>query len=505
VAGRHVSETVKIRRRVLTEVARLAMQGDLVQKIDELPEMLVSMGEQRYRCCEYKEKAIYAERIKLALGLRPKSEYKKKRLSEVLPLALTYPDLGESAISVIDIACEGCPINKFFVTNACQNCLAHACQNACPRDAISIVQKQAYIDQNKCLECGLCKKSCPYNAIVEINRPCEASCQAGAIKADKDRKASIDYGKCVECGACVIGCPYAAISYPSQIVRVVEYLKEGRVLAILAPAFIGQLGQKDNPGPVLKALEKLGFAKVYEAALGADVVSLEEAEEFREKVPQELDFMTSSCCPGFVNLIKKHFPDLEKNMSSTISPMVVVAKYLKDNYPEHKVVFIGPCIAKKTEAWDSGVIDAVLTFEELTAMLVAAGINVTEIEFAGGLGNEASAAGRGFAQAGGVAQAVGKVLAKEQNVRWNPVSAQGLSECADMLKNLSRGKAGYNFLEGMACSGGCLGGPGNLMDSKITKRFLQNICQASEKESAQENSMAGLIRKDLAKGLHREK
>lgn len=504
VSTRYVNETVKIRRRVLTEVARLAMSGKLTQEVDDLPEKLVSMGNQRYRCCEYKEKAIYAERIKLALGLAQKSEYKKRRLSDLLSIALEYPDLGENQINIIDIACEGCPINKFFVTNACQNCLAHACQNACPRDAISVVQEQAYIDQNRCIECGLCKKSCPYNAIVEINRPCEASCQIGAIKSDTDRKATIDYNKCVECGACVIGCPYGAISHPSQIVKVIDYLKNNQVYAILAPAFIGQLGQKDNPGPVLRALEKLGFTKVVEVALGADIVSLEEAEEFFEKVPEQLKFMTSSCCPSFVNLIKKHYPELERHMSSTVSPMVAIAKYLKQKDPDYKVVFIGPCIAKKSEAWESGIVDAVLTFEELTAMLVAAGINVMELETEKGLENNVSGAGRGFAQAGGVAQAVGKVL-ENKEIIWTPINAQGLNECTELLNGLRKGKCEANFLEGMACVGGCLGGPGTLMDGKITRRFLQNICQKSEKQSAQDNNSAQIIRRDVGKGLHREK
>ncbi|MFZ7102260.1 MAG: 4Fe-4S dicluster domain-containing protein [Peptococcaceae bacterium] len=500
-----VNETVKIRRRVLTEVARLALHDNLAEGIDDLPEYLLSMGNQRYRCCEYKEKAIYTERIKLALGLRQKKAYKKRRLSELLPIALSFPDLENNQINIIDIACEGCPINKFFVTNACQNCLAHACQNACPRDAITIVQKQAYIDQNKCVECGLCKKSCPYSAIVEINRPCEASCQINAIKANTDRKAVIDYEKCVECGACVMGCPYAAISNPSQILRVINYLKTEKVIAVLAPAFIGQLGQRDNPGPIIKALEMLGFSKVVEAAMGADIVSLEESAEFLAKVPGRLDFMTTSCCPAFVNLVKKHYPDLEKNISSTVSPMLAAAKYLKQITPRARIVFIGPCIAKKTEAWQNKIIDAVLTFEELTAMFVAAGINVGEVESDNiKVNSNISGSARGFAQAGGVAKAVEKALDGE-NVVWKPLSAQGLNECSEILNELTKGRLNYNFLEGMACTGGCLGGPGTIIDGKMTKRYLQTFSQNCQAQSPLDNGEAEEIRRNLGTNLHKSR
>jgi len=502
--NKHVTETVKIRRRVLTEVARLALEEKLAEKIDDLPEKLVSMANQRYRCCEYKEKAIYAERIKLALGLSQKEEYKKKRLSDLLPIALEYPDMGENQVNVINIACEGCPINKFFVTNACQNCLAHPCRNSCPRDAISVVQNQAYIDQTRCVECGLCKKSCPYSAIIEINRPCEASCNLGAIKATTDRKATIDFEKCVECGACMVGCPYGAISDRSQIVKVIEFLKNEKVYAVIAPSFIGQLGQKDNPGPLFKAIKMLGFSEIVEAALGADLVSLEEAEEFIAKVPDQLNFMTSSCCPGFVSLIKKHYPQLEHHISSTVSPMVAVSKYIKANNPEAKIVFIGPCLAKKTEAWESGIVDAVLTFEELTAMLVAAEINVSELTGDDVLPENVSGLARGFAQAGGVKNAVESIIVSKGQ-QWTPVNAQGLKECYEILKDLTTGKLKNDFLEGMACNGGCLGGPGTVIDGKMTKRYLQKVCQDSPKQAPIENLNAQDIIEKLGKEMHRIK
>lgn len=506
VGKKDFPEKFKLRRRVMKEVAKLTINNELAEKIDQLPEKLLeTQGNIKYRCCEYKEKAIYSERIKSVLGLTPKKEYRKKRLSELIEIALQEPDKYDNQINVMDIACEGCPINRFFITNACQNCLAHSCQYGCPKGAISIVQNQAYIDQNRCVECGICKRSCPYGAIVEINRPCEASCAVGAINATIDRKAQIDNEKCVECGSCMESCPFVAITDRSQIVKVIKLLREEQnVIAILAPAFIGQLGHKDNPGPVLEALEKLGFAKVYEAALGADIVSLEELEEFIAKVPRKQKFMTTSCCPSFVSLVKKHFPDLSSNISSTVSPMVALAEYLKEQNAEQKIVFLGPCIAKKSEARDSGVIDAVLTFEELAALLEAAEIDVSQLTGEGKkLNQDVSQAGRFFAKSGGVAQSIEKLLTGEDNLDWHPDWAQGLGECSNKLKTLRLGKTEINFFEGMACLGGCLGGPGKIIDARKSNRFLEQVSQSSEKRDAAANELAVKIKEEIKFALHR--
>lgn len=490
--SKHVTETTKIRRRVLTEVAKLALNNELLEKVDELPEILVNQHEQRYRCCEYKEKAIYAERIKLGMGLPLSPEYHKKPLGTLAQTALDNPECPENQVYVIDIACENCPINKFMVTNACQNCLAHPCQTACPKNAISVVANQAFIDQSSCVECGLCKKACPYGAILEIHRPCERSCHLKAIKSGADRKATIEQDKCVDCGACTQGCPFGAISHRSQIVKVINYIKsEDPVIALLAPSFVGQWGQKDNPQPIYEGLRRLGFRDIREVALGADMISIIESQEFIETVPSQRKFMTTSCCPAFVANIRKYYPEIAKeNMSSAVSPMVAIAKAIKQEIPNAKLVFVGPCIAKKREGQESQVIDAVLTFEELTAMFVAAGINLADIEISHDRPDESSETGQNFAFSGGVTKAVEAALSAYEDIDFKPLKAEGLDECNAALQAFRKGQQNGNFLEGMACAGGCLGGPGTLLDNKFTKRFLQTHSKESLAKSAGENKTA---------------
>ncbi len=502
----HVSEITKIRRRVFTEVARLYWQGKLAEEIDDLPEKLVEQHQHRYRCCEYKEKAIYAERIKLALGLSLTAENHRKALGNLIEKALKFSNDVKSQVEVIDIACEQCPINKFFVTNACRNCLVHACQQSCPRGAISIVQNQAYIDQNRCVECGLCKKSCRYGAILEIHRPCEQACGVKAIKSGEDRKAVIDHDKCVDCGACVISCPFGAISDRSQLLKVIALLKsKSRVLALVAPSIIGQFGQKDDPRSIFAALEQLGFAKTVEVAVGADIVAMAEGEEYLKKVPEEIPFLTSSCCPAFVKVIKDNFKDIEKNISSCVSPMVATAAMLKEQDPEVKTVFIGPCIAKKREALEAGCIDAVLTYEELAALFVAAGINVSEIQANNEDEVQASAHGQGFAFAGGVTQAFLAALPKEKRSDVKTLKGEGLVECTQVLTKLAKNEIEATFVEGMGCQGGCLGGPGVLVDSRLTKKFLQVRSGKQGMITCQENPVAREVISAHPPYLHQNK
>ncbi|MBZ4653666.1 MAG: hypothetical protein JG781_1005 [Peptococcaceae bacterium] len=500
----NVSEISKIRRRVFTEVARLHWQGKLSEEIDSLPEKLVEQHQQRYRCCEYKEKAIYAERIKLAMGLSLTAENHKKPLGTLTEKALKFANDTKSQIEVIDIACEQCPINKFFVTNACRNCLVHSCLQSCPRGAISIVQNQAYIDQNRCVECGLCKKSCRYGAILEIHRPCEQACGVKAIKSGEDRKAVIDHTKCVDCGTCVISCPFGALSDRSQLLKVITLLKsKSRVIALVAPSIIGQFGQKEDPRSIFAALEQLGFAKTVEVAVGADIIAIAEGEEYLKRVPGEIPFLTSSCCPAFVKVVKDNFKDLEKNISSCVSPMAATASMLKERDPEVKTVFIGPCMAKKREALEAGCIDAVLTYEELAALFVAAGINVSGIETMNEDEVQASAHGQGFASSGGVTQALLASLPEEKRSHVKPLKAEGLLECTQVLGKLAKGEITATFLEGMGCQGGCLGGPGVLVDSRLTKKFLHIRGSKQGMISCLENSRAREIISRHPHYLHR--
>lgn len=498
-----VSEITKIKRRVYTSLARLALKDNLVEKIEALPELLLSSNLPGYRCCEYKEQAVLRERIKLALGFDPR-EHKHISLTE-LAKKMDQLEEAEQVIQVLEVACDHCPIDKYMVTDACRNCVAHSCVNACPKNAIVVVQNRAYIDQAKCIECGKCKKVCSFEAIHENNRPCARVCDVDAIKADVNRQASIDYDKCIGCGSCVVSCPFGAVGDSSRIVQIVRKLKDPtkNVRAILAPSFVGQFGAKIGPERVKAALKDIGFSHVYEAALGADMVALEEAHELVEKLEEGQSFMTSSCCPTFLNLINKHYPHLADHASTTVSPMIALARSLKREDPTGETVFIGPCITKKIEAKAMDSVDEVLTFEELGCILVSRGINLAEYELEEEV-SDASGDGRNFAYAGGLRGVINDTLNElGKGDLAKTFQVDGVADCKKALKGLETGKLDYNFMEGMGCPGGCVGGPGTMMNSKVTASLVKRFAKKSKWKLALDNVKAEQLKDDLAESIER--
>ncbi|SHH38663.1 [FeFe] hydrogenase, group B1/B3 [Caloranaerobacter azorensis DSM 13643] len=432
---------------VLREVSRLAMEGKLEEKYHEIPNKIVPGPEATTRCCIYKERAIIAERVKLAMGGNKDNE---------------------NVIEVIDCACDECPIERFVVTEACRGCLAHRCMDVCPVDAISIIGHKAYIDSSKCIECGRCSQVCPYNAIADVMRPCRKACPVGAISIDENKKAVIDNEKCIQCGACVYQCPFGAIMDKSYIVDVINLIKEAknneniRVYAIIAPAISSQFTYAKIE-QVVSGIKKLGFHDVIEVALGADIVAKHEAKEFAETIENQ-KFMTSSCCPAFVSYIRKKYPMLTDKISKSVSPMIAVSRLIKSMDDKAKVVFIGPCTAKKMEIKQDDLVgdtDYVITFEELAAMLDAAEIKLEYCEE--GVLDNASFFGRIFARTGGVTEAVRHVIDSEKiDVEFKPVVCDGIKECDKALKMAMVNRLNGNFIEGMACVGGCIGGAASL-------------------------------------------
>ena len=436
-----------IKYEVIREVVKLAISGTLKKEGKNLFKVLVPGPKARTRCCIHKERAIIGERIKLVMGGNKKNK---------------------NIIEVINIACDECPIQRFRVTEACRGCLTHKCIQVCPVGAIQSINRRSYIDPNKCIECGKCKTVCPYNAISDVMRPCIRACDAGALSIDEDKKAVIDNDKCIQCGACVYQCPFGAIMDKSSVVDITNILLESKkdknihVYAVVAPAISSQFTYA-KLGQVVSGIKKMGFKDVIEAALGADMVAQKETSEFAETI-EELKTMTSSCCPAFVSYIKKNFPELGKHVSSTVSPMIAISKLIKNKDPLAKIVFIGPCTAKKMEIKEEdlkGITDYVMTFEELQAMLDAFDINL-QVEEELPL-NNASFYGRIFARSGGLTQAV-KHLVQAENilVEFKPISCDGLIECDKALKLLKYNRLNGNFIEGMACTGGCIGGAASL-------------------------------------------
>ncbi|SHI19033.1 4Fe-4S dicluster domain-containing protein [Sporanaerobacter acetigenes] len=441
------SDVQLIKYEVLREVAKLAMEGTLEEKKDDIQYVIDPGPEPRTRCCIYKEREITKERVKLAMG--------------------GDKDI-KGIVEVLEVACDKCPLNRFFVTEACRGCLAHRCSEACPRGAIHHINGRAYIDQEKCIECGRCKEACPYNAIADVMRPCRRACPAGAISFDDSKKAVINYEKCIQCGACIIQCPFGAIMDKSFIVDVIELLKETKknddihVYAAIAPAISSQFTYAKIE-QVVCGIKKLGFHDVVEVALGADMVGLHEAKEFAETV-EEKGIVTTSCCPAFVSYIKKNYPELEDKISNTVSPMIAISRLIKHIDPKAKIVFIGPCVAKKGEIMEEelkGDTDYVLTFEELAAMLDAAEIDLENCN--DGELNNASYYGRIFARSGGVTEAVAHTIeSKGIDTDFRPVKCDGIKECDKALKMAKVNRLNGNFIEGMACVGGCIAGPASL-------------------------------------------
>ncbi len=433
-----------LKYKVLREVARRAWDDTLLENVLDIPKAIVPGKIPTMRCCVYKERAILGERVKIAMGGDKEN-----------------PNI----IEVIDIACDECPAAGYDVTDSCRGCLAHHCEDVCPRGAIYFDHNHvAHIDKTKCVECGRCAKVCPYSAIVNRKRPCQEACKVKAISINEENAAAIDNQKCIQCGACVYKCPFGAISDKSFILNVIDLIKKSennekyKVYAIVAPSISSQFTYA-KLGQVITGLKKLGFFTVIEAALGADMVAQAESKELAEK-----GFLTSSCCPAFVQYIKSSFPDLLPLVSHNLSPMATLAKYIKDTTPGAKVVFIGPCTAKKAEAQLETVspyVDAVLTFEELQALYDSRDLDITTL--GEDVLDNASYFGRIFARSGGLTDAVAQGL-KEQNLDFvlKPIACDGIEACRTALLKKSKNVLDANFIEGMACVGGCIGGAGCL-------------------------------------------
>ena len=440
-----------LKYKVLREVARQAWNDTLLENLLDIPKKIVPGNTPTMRCCVYKERAILAERVRIAMGGDKENP---------------------NVIEVINIACDECPAAGYEVTDSCRGCLAHRCEDVCPRGAISFDHNHvAHIDKSKCVECGRCSKVCPYSAITNRVRPCQNACRIKAISINAEGSAAIDNNKCISCGACVYQCPFGAITDKSYILDVIDMIKKNRaeekskLYAVVAPSISSQFTYA-KLGQVVSGLKKLGFHAVVEAALGADLVAVSESRELSEK-----GFLTSSCCPAFVSYVKSAFPQLAQHISHNPSPMVAIADYIKKTTPNAKVVFIGPCTAKKAEAQLPQVkpyVDSVLTFEELQALFDSCDMDITTLDE--DVLDNASYFGRIFARSGGLSDAVAESL-KEQEISFDlsACTCDGIDECRIALMKKSRNALSENFIEGMACTGGCIGGAGCLTHGEKNK------------------------------------
>lgn len=460
---------LKLKHRVLTEVAKLAWEGKLDEEKDTLPYKIIPGPKATYRCCIYKEREIIRQRIRLAEGKCP-----------------TYRE-NTNVVQVINAACEECPIASYTVTDNCRTCLGKACLNSCHFDAITMTPTRAHIDPNKCRECGMCAKACPYNAIAHLERPCKKVCPADAITYDEYGVCVIDEKKCIQCGHCIHACPFGAIGSKTFMVDLIRLINAGkRVIAMMAPATEGQFGPDITFSSWRAALKKIGFEDMVEVGLGGDLTAWSEAQEWLEAL-HEGKKMTTSCCPAFVNLIRKHYPELMDNVSTTVSPMCGVSRALKAKDPGIITVFIGPCVAKKNESLDLNIannVDYALTYGEIRAMLRAKGVKLEPMPEEK---QEASVYGKRFAEVG-VANSVIECM-KEMGETGDiqALRCSGAAECKKALLLMKIGKLPQQFVEGMICEGGCINGPSKHQTVMESKKNREKMIGQADNRSIKEN------------------
>ncbi len=474
---KYENNTDRIKTRLLVEVTRLFMNDQLEERVDQVPVKLYPKGKNGVRCCVYRDRAVSRYWLMSIMGHRFEDETDElKSLRMYAGEAIERERPKTETLTLIGEACSACEEARHFVTNMCQGCVARSCAVNCPKDAIEIVDGQAIIDDDKCVNCGICLKACPYHAIVYSPVPCEDACPVGAISKKDDGYEIIDFDKCTFCGKCMKACPFGAIMEMSQVLDVLVQIRSGKkVTAMLAPALAGQFPVAFEK--VAAAVLKLGFNQVVQVALGADMTAVSEAEEFLGKIKAGQAFMTTSCCPAYVEAVRKHLPELEPFVSDTPTPMHCTGQWVKQNDPDAVTVFIGPCVAKRHEGVHDDQVDYVLTTNELGAMFVAAGIELDELDPAD-FATEGSAEGKLFALSGGVSDAVKKKIGDRTNVTSAVVN--GLDKkTMRLLKSYTMGKCPGNLLEVMGCEGGCVAGASNICKPEAAARKIKTYASVS--------------------------
>ncbi len=473
----------QIKREILVRIAKLQLEGKLEEGVHYIPREMAPRNAEPFRCCIYHDREILRMRVMARLGHSVEDYDDEKKLSEYAREALEREAPTEPMLTVLDEACNACVRSHYMVTNACQACVARPCMMNCPKKCVTISGGRAHIDEEACINCGLCKQNCPYHAIIKIPVPCEEACPVDAISKDENGKERIDYSKCTFCGACMRECPFGAMMDKGQLVDVIRKIMEGRkVVALYAPAIAAQF--RSLPGQLEEALRLAGFTRTFEVAIGADITSDKEAHEFEERMERGDVLMTTSCCPAYVRSVRVHTPELSPCISDTRSPMHYTAELAKKEDPDYVTVFIGPCLAKRKEGIDDPYVDYVLSAEEIGALMVAKDIDISACK-AMSVGQQPTASGRNFAQSGGVAEAVRIRLKHPEKLRpmvINGLDRAGMKQLAAYGKAAASGTpADANLVEVMACPGGCIAGPSVITNVKVAAAQLKKYVESGTK------------------------
>jgi [FeFe] hydrogenase (group B1/B3) len=474
-----VNNTMIIRRELLTRIAALHKEGKLELDIDKIPfEITRHIIQNHDRCCKHKIRAVAKQKVMALLGYGIENEEDELiTLRDYTQMARSQRNEQPKYLIVAEEACSSCVQSNYIVTNLCKGCIAHPCSLNCPKKAVNFNNKgKAEIDSDTCVSCGICKELCPYHAIIYMPVPCEEVCPTGAIKKNAQGKEQIDFNKCVLCGKCVNACPFGSILEHSQLLHLMDDLQNGqKFAAIVAPSVYGQFQASDSE--ILGAIKALGFAEVIDVAHGATQTAIHETEELKEMANHNQPFLTSSCCPAWVDTVKKHLPEMKPFVSTTPSPMVYAAKYVRENWPDHKVVFIGPCIAKRKEGYENPFVDYVLTFEELGCWFDGWGISPdTDNQLS--IAEEIPETSFGFAGTGGVSAAIKSLYPEARTFLFDGIDKKKIKQ----LKGFATRKtAPAPFLEIMSCTGGCICGPSvhqfpkDAVKAFKTKHTLQTV------------------------------
>ena len=315
---------------------------------------------------------------------------------------------------------------------------------------------------------------------------CQSSCLFDALVRDPQGNLIVDAQKCTGCAQCLQSCTMAHLVERKEVYPVLDMLTPPKVpvYALVAPAVVGQFGTDTTVGKLRSACKRLGFAGLLEVSLFADILTLKEALEFDLHIQSDADFvLTSCCCPIWIAMIRRIYQNLVPHIPASVSPMVAAGRAVKLLYPGAKTVFIGPCLAKKAEAREADVqdaIDFVLNFQELQDIFQAAGLDLQAYEE--DTREHSSTAGRIYARGGGVSEAVQRAV---QRLKPNPTfpltsyAVSGTAACKALLERLKHGEVPANFLEGMGCVGGCVGGPRNLIPTEEGKMFVDQYGEAA--------------------------
>ena len=480
----NAGQAIHLKKEILVRIIKAFLSDNFEEQTRLIPYAMRPKGmEVPYRCCVYKERAIIKDRTIAGLGFPIEEDDETVSLATYAKKAIERKEIDDKNLTVLQAACKGCATNRIYVTDLCQGCVARPCQSTCKFGAVSIINGRSVIDDSKCKKCQMCVKACPYNAIVKITVPCEESCPVSAIKKDETGFASIDYDKCINCGRCTVACPFGAVHEKSQIIDILKAIKsEKKVIALIAPSIAGQF-----PGNIYQlksAIIKAGFDDVYEVAQGADITANNEAKEFLERMDGGQKFMTTSCCAGYNQLIKKHLSEIKPYVSDTKTPLYYTAEIVKKEHQDAITVFISPCVAKRAEVFENKNIDFVINYEELGALFIAKKIQITECDEVP-YEKESSKQARNFGFSSGVTESVKASLKDNSGVKACIINGLNKESIRQLKKYAISGECegGCNLIEVMCCEGGCIGGNATMNNHRTAKKQIETLSQKSSEIS----------------------